>query len=166
MGSSSHSLVRQQPDSQAIVPRARSLYDWFEYSVRVYPHHTDYGGVVWHGAYLIWMEEARVEYLRQMGIQFADLVALGCDLPVVDLGVRYHRSLRMGDAAIVKTRMTEMKGVRINWDYEILSSEGVMCVSANVSLVALDREKGKIMRKLPPEIEALFLKHPDPRAQP
>ncbi|MCZ0899091.1 acyl-CoA thioesterase, partial [Microcoleus sp. HI-ES] len=33
---------------------------WFEYLVRVYPHHTDYSGVVWHGTYLAWREEARV----------------------------------------------------------------------------------------------------------
>jgi len=25
---------------------------WFNYPVRVYPHHTDYAGVVWHGTYL------------------------------------------------------------------------------------------------------------------
>ena len=26
--------------------------NWFDYPVTVYPHHTDYGGVVWHGTYL------------------------------------------------------------------------------------------------------------------
>jgi acyl-CoA thioester hydrolase len=28
---------------------------WFNYPVRVYPHHTDYAGVVWHGTYLTWL---------------------------------------------------------------------------------------------------------------
>ncbi len=36
---------------------------WFEYPVRAQPHHTDYAGVVWHGSYIIWLEEARVECL-------------------------------------------------------------------------------------------------------
>ena len=36
---------------------------WFEYPVKAQPHHTDYAGIVWHGTYLTWMEEARVEYL-------------------------------------------------------------------------------------------------------
>ncbi|MGL5804871.1 MAG: acyl-CoA thioesterase, partial [Xenococcaceae cyanobacterium] len=40
---------------------------WFEYPVKAQPHHTDSGGVVWHGTYLTWMEEARVEYLRSIG---------------------------------------------------------------------------------------------------
>jgi acyl-CoA thioester hydrolase len=163
MGSKSHALVPQPADRQAIVPTNGSLYDWFEYPVRAYPHDTDYGGIVWHGTYLTWMEEARVEYLRQMGIQFADLVALGCDLPVVDLGLRYHRALRMGEAAIVKTRLVEMKGVRMKWDYQILSMDAVLLISAHVSLAAVDREKGKVMRKLPPEIESLLLRYPDPK---
>ena len=64
---------------------------WFEYVVRAQPHHTDYAGIVWHGSYLAWMEEARVECLRSIGIEFADLVALGCDLPVVELSIRYHQ---------------------------------------------------------------------------
>lgn len=126
----------------------------FEYLVRAQPHHTDYAGIVWHGSYIAWMEEARVECLREIGIQYADLVALGCDLPVVELSVRYHRPMQLGVRAVVRTRMAESSGVRINWDYQILSLDGQeLFVTARVTLVAVDREKGKIMRHLPPVIE-------------
>lgn len=128
--------------------------NWFEYSVRAQPHHTDYAGIVWHGSYITWMEEARVESLRSIGIEFADLVACGCDLPVVELSIRYHRSIQLGMAAIVKTRMAEVSGVRMNWDYQIQSLDGQeLYVIARVTLVAVDREKGKIMRQLPPVME-------------
>jgi acyl-CoA thioester hydrolase len=122
---------------------------WFEYSVKAQPHHTDYTGGVWHGNYLRWMEEARVEYLHSIGIEFADLLALGCDLPVVELSVRYHNPVKLGMTAIVKTRM-ELTGVRMNWDYAIVSGNGEqLFVSAKVTLVPVDREKSKIMRQLP-----------------
>lgn len=128
--------------------------NWFEYAIRAQPHHTDYSGVVWHGSYLIWMEEARVECLRSIGIEFADLVALGCDLPVVELSIRYRRQIQLGMAAVVKTRMVNVRGVRINWDYQIQSPNFQdLYVSAQVTLVAIDREKGKIMRQLPPVME-------------
>jgi acyl-CoA thioester hydrolase len=124
---------------------------WFEYPVKAQPHHTDYAGIVWHGTYLTWMEEARVEYLRSIGVVFADLVALGCDLPVVELSLRYHLPIRLGVSALVKTRLIETKGVRINWDYEIQSYDRQeIFVSGTVALVGIDREKGKIMRQLPP----------------
>ena len=128
--------------------------NWFEYPVRAQPHHTDYAGIVWHGTYIAWMEEARVECLRSIGIDFADLVALGCDLPVVELSVRYHRPIQMGMSAVVRAQMTEMDGVRINWDYQIQSLDRQeLYVTARVTLVAVDREKGKIMRQLPPAVK-------------
>ncbi|MEB3215062.1 MAG: thioesterase family protein [Nostocales cyanobacterium 94392] len=131
--------------------------NWFEYPVRVQPHHTDYAGIVWHGTYIAWMEEARIECLRSIGIEYTDLVALGCELPVVEMSIRYHRSLQLGKAAVVKTRMEEVTGVRINWDYAIQSTDKQeLYVSAKVTLVAMDREKGKIMRQLPPGMKEVF----------
>jgi acyl-CoA thioester hydrolase len=146
--------------TSALANLANSSADsWFEYPIRVQPHHTDYAGIVWHGTYLTWMEEARVECLRSIGIDFADLVALGCDLPVVELSVRYHRSLQLGMAAIIKTRMTEATGVRINWDYTIVSTDGQeLYLTAQVALVAVDRERGKIMRQLPPVVKDALAK--------
>lgn len=142
--------------AQQNLPRL-AFKDWFEYAITVQPHHTDYSGAVWHGCYLAWMEEARVEYLRSIGVNFADLVAIGCDLPVVELAVRYHRPIRMGMTGIVKTRMAQISGVRINWDYQIQSSDGQeLYATAQVTLVAVDREKGKIMRSLPPDVENAF----------
>lgn len=131
---------------------------WFEYPVKAHPHHTDYAGVVWHGTYLSWMEEARVECLRSIGIDYADLVALGCELPVVELSLRYHRSLRMGMTAVVKTRMAEMEGVRIHWDYQIQSADGQeLYMTGRVTLVGIDREQGKIMRQLPSVVKDALL---------
>ncbi|HLO88113.1 MAG TPA: thioesterase family protein [Nostocaceae cyanobacterium] len=146
--------------TSALANLANSVDDnWFEYPIRVQPHHTDYAGIVWHGTYITWMEEARVECLRSIGIEFADLVALGCDLPVVELAVRYHRSLQLGMAAIVKTRMVEATGVRINWDYTIVSTDGQeLYLTGQVTLVALDRERGKIMRQLPPTVKDALAK--------
>lgn len=143
----SSTMPSAQPDS------------WFEYPVRVQAHHTDYAGVVWHGTYVAWLEEARVECLRSVGVEYADWVTMGCELPVVELSIRYHRFLRMGALAIVKTKLLELKGVRINWDYQIQSPDGQeLYVTAQVSLVAVERQSGKIMRRLPVEIKETLAK--------
>jgi acyl-CoA thioester hydrolase len=132
---------------------------WFDYPVRVHPHQTDYAGVVWHGSYVVWLEEARVEYFRSLGVEYADLLTAGCELPVVDLSIRYHRAITMGAEVIVKACLCEVRGVRINWDYRIESSEGLH-VTARVTLVAIDRHKSKIMRQLPPIIQDALTKIP------
>ncbi|KYC38018.1 thioesterase superfamily protein [Scytonema hofmannii PCC 7110] len=132
----------------------QELENWFEYPVRAQPHHTDYTGVVWHGTYIAWMEEARVECLRAIGVDYAELVVLGCDLPVVELSVRYHRSIQLGMAAVVRTRMAEVTGVRINWDYAIESPDRQeLYMTAKVTLVAVDRERGKVLRQLPAAVQ-------------
>ncbi len=129
------------------------MEQWFEYPVQVHPHDTDYAGIVWHGSYIRWLEAARVECLRQIGgVDFADLVAIGCDLPVVDCSIRYHQSVKMGATMIVKARVLPQVGVRLIWDYCIVEAETV-CVTAQVTLVPLDRTRGKILRRLPEPLQ-------------
>jgi acyl-CoA thioester hydrolase len=126
---------------------------WFEHPITVYPHHTDYGGMVWHGTYLTWLEEARVEALESTGVTFNDFVDLGCDTPVVDISLRYHQPLRLGNKAIVKTLM-DLQGVKLKWEYKIQSPDAqITYLSGIITLVSIDREKGKIMRQLPPLIK-------------
>ena len=129
---------------------------WFDYPVRVQPHHTDYAGIAWHGTYITWLEEARVEYLRSLGIEFADIIESGCDLPVVELSLRYHKALPLGRPAIVKAKMN-LQGVRFNWDYEIRSPDSrELYLTARVTLVAVNRRNWKIMRQLPPILDSII----------
>lgn len=134
-----------------------SSENWFSYPIIVQPNHTDYSGVVWHGNYIAWLEEARVEYLRSVGVNFADLVALGCDLPVVELDISYHKSIKMGEKAMVKAYLHPFSGIKLNWDYRIESlDEERLFVTAKVILVTVDRNKGKIMRKFSPEVKHIL----------
>lgn len=136
-----------------------SFDGWMDYPVRAQPHHTDYAGVVWHGTYLAWLEEARVECLRSLGIRFEDLVALGCDLPVVALSIEYQRPLSLGAPAVVKSRMLPLEGIRITWEQDIYAPDDeVRYITARVVNVAVDREKGKILRRLPPELKTALSK--------
>lgn len=133
--------------------------NWFDYPIQVYPHDTDYAGVVWHGTYPRWLEEARVEYLRSLGLDYSELVALGCELPVVELSLRYHHPLRLGNQAIVRTRMDQMSGVRMHWEYQIQSLDrATKYLTGEVTLVAVDREQGKVLRSLPPAVKDILIK--------
>ena len=141
----------------------------FEYPVRVQPHHTDYAGIVWHGTYITWLEEARIEALRQTGLDYATLVATGCELPVIDLSIHYRQPLTMGMVGLVKARMQPMQGVRVIWDYEICLPDGQIGVTAQVTLVIIDRATRKITRRLPPALQqalAHLTSHGETREQP
>lgn len=139
--------------------------EWFSYRATVYPHHTDYAGIVWHGSYITWMEEARVEYLSSMGLDFEHLVATGVDLPVVNLSIRYHQAAKMGEVLVIMTKFCKPEKLRLIFECEIRAvskisqgdhltlqnqSENQLCVSASVSLVAVNSQTRKILRTLPP----------------
>lgn len=128
----------------------RALNNVFEYSVQIHPHHTDYAGIVWHGTYVAWMEEARVEFLRSHGINFADWVAAGVDLPVVDLSLRYRQSLGLGMRALIRAWPEPRRGVRLIWQYDIQNAHTAeTCVAGTVVLAPVDHQTRRVLRRLP-----------------
>jgi len=127
----------------------------FEYRVRVQPHHTDYGGVVWHGNYIAWLEAARVEWLRSHDIDFADWVNCGVDLPVVDLSIQYRQPLTLGAIALIKCWLLPSKNVRLIWQYQILNAATQeLCATAQVTLVPIQQQPRKILRRLPEPMQS------------
>jgi acyl-CoA thioester hydrolase len=127
---------------------------WFEYPVVVQPHHTDYAGIVWHGTYIAWMEEARVEYFKTQNITFADCVKAGVDLPVVDLSLRYRQSLALGDEALVKVRLDASRRVRLVWHYDIQNqATQSTCLTGTVTLTTVDLKTRRILRCLPAPLQ-------------
>lgn len=137
---------------------------WFEYRVRVQPHHTDYAGVVWHGTYVTWLEEARVECLRSQadsgsvqGSSYKDWIDAAIDLPVVEMALKYRQPLTLGDQALIKTRLLPLKGVRLRWEYDVQNaSTGASCVQASVVIVPLDMKQRRILRQLPEHLQRIL----------
>jgi acyl-CoA thioester hydrolase len=123
---------------------------WFAYPLVVQPHHTDYAGIVWHGTYIAWMEEARVACLRSQNASFTDWLAAEVDLPVVDLALKYRQPLGLGDEALVKVRLLPLQGVRLIWEYDIQNRHtGNSCVGAQVTLAPVHVKTRKVLRRLP-----------------
>ncbi|KKI98349.1 acyl-CoA thioesterase [Prochlorothrix hollandica] len=146
------------------------MIHWYDYPVQVYPHHTDYAGVVWHGTYVQWLEQLRVQYLNHHGLSYPDLVAAGCELPVVAMALQYRRSLRHGQRAVLRGRILPPQGVRLLWEYELRSTtapDSVLYLTAQVTLAPVNPTTGKVLRRLPPLFQAILTQATDPdRAEP
>ena len=50
---------------------------------QVLPQHTDHAGVMWHGTYVNWLEEARLDALTAVGLPYSAISAAQVELPVV-----------------------------------------------------------------------------------
>lgn len=120
-----------------------------EFSTKVYYADTDSYGVVWHGAYLRWLERGRVDFSLKAGVCIDELQKSGIVLPVVDLNVRYKLSAKINDEITIETTVSEVKSPFVKFSQVIKNKEtGKVNAVAQISCVALD-ENGKMIRILP-----------------
>ena len=122
---------------------------------RVLPQHTDHGGVMWHGAYVGWLEEARVEALAATGLPYERMTAAGLEMPVVNLQIRYREALRLGDAVVLSSQSEPQKGVRWPWRTRFLR-RGVCIAEAQVDLVLLRTDSRQVLRHPPESLAQAF----------
>ena len=88
-------------------------------TVRVRYAETDQMGVAWHGEYLAWFEVGRTDLLRGCGCTYRELEAQGLRLPVIEVQARYLRPARYDDVLAIHTRLTDVGGARVSFDYEV-----------------------------------------------
>ncbi len=125
----------------------------------VLPQHTDHGGVMWHGSYLGWLEEARVDALSQVGISYENLTKRGFELPVIHLEMNYRSSLSHGDSVLIESKLMPRKGLRLQWFSSFVKEEESNSVEAKIELilVAVENSSRKIVRAIPEDISKAFL---------
>lgn len=127
---------------------------------RVLPQHTDHAGVMWHGAYLGFLEEARVEALAAVGLNYSDLSARGLELPVVALSIQYRQALLHGEALELWSTIQPRRGLRLPWHSVFINGAGELAAEARVELVlvqlpAMGATPGprRLLRRLPEDLE-------------
>lgn len=80
------------------------------FPLRVYFEDTDLSGVVYHANYLRWLERARSDMLRAVGVdQRAAFEAGEGAFAVADLRIRFRAPARLGDALVVASRVTAVR---------------------------------------------------------
>lgn len=86
-----------------------SLDPAFRWTVRVYWEDTDAGGVVYHAAYLRFLERGRSELLRALGLEQRELAASrGIVFAIRRIAVRFHKPARLDELLQVLTRIERL----------------------------------------------------------
>jgi acyl-CoA thioester hydrolase len=109
-----------------------------ETQIRVRYGETDQMGVVYHGNYALYFEQARTEALRQIDVTYKSLEAFGVMMPVISIHVDFKRSAKYDDLLTIRTTMKELPTARITLDYEVLNEAGTLLATGNTSLVFMD----------------------------
>ena len=129
--------------------------------VRVNYSETDQMGVVYHARYLVWLDIARTEHLRQSGMSYRDLEANGLRLAVSEVVVRYRQPARYDDPIRIRCWVREAASRRVDFGYAVEHAEDRrILATASTSLIALDTRM--TLTRLPERVRSALRPIPDP----
>ncbi len=124
----------------------------FSLPIRIYFEDTDSGGVVYHSNYLKFMERARTEWLRALGIDQRHLKQDHQIMFVVHrIDIQFKLPARFNDDLIVKSELKDIGSSKIEFRQMIYRNDEIL-IDASVDIACIDSEKFKSVR-IPPTIK-------------
>lgn len=79
----------------------------------------DYMGVVWHGSYPLYLEDAREGWGHQFGLCYDDYLSNKVYAPIVDMNIRYHRPIFYATRPRIDITYQYTPAAKVIFDYEI-----------------------------------------------
>ena len=125
-----------------------------EYIHKVQYYETDKMAIVHHSNYIRWFEEARVDWLEQIGCTMQSIEEDGVLIPVMSVTCNYQSMVRFGDEVAVKIKIGKFNGIKIEMEYEIRDvATGELRTTGSSSHCFIDSE-GKLisLKKSKPEM--------------
>ena len=106
---------------------------------------TDQMGLVNHGSYINYFEEARIAWISNLGFSYSEMEKSGIILPVSKLNVSYLKPAYFDDNLVVNVELAEMPTSRLIFNYTIKNNDEVV-VTGNTVLAFLNKETKRPVR--------------------
>ena len=116
------------------------------HSLRVRYGETDPMKYVYYGNYAEYLEVARVELFRELGIPYDEIENQGIWLPVSEFSIKYLKPGLYDEILEIHTYIKKIPGVRIEFEYEIYNSSKEKITEAKTILFFLDAKNNKVVK--------------------
>lgn len=126
-----------------------------KYIHKVNYYETDKMGVTHHSNYIRWMEEARVDFLEQIGYGYDKLEEDGIISPVIGVEADYKESTTFGDIVEISISVKEFKGVKLVLNYEMKNAktQNIVLIGKTKHCFVNDESKPIILKKTFPDFD-------------
>lgn len=111
-------------------------------------HDIDIVGVMWHGHYLKYLENARWALMNKIGFGFEVMNASGFAWPIVEMHVKYVHAAKLNDQLRVRASLVEWEN-RLAVNYLIVRADGERLARAKSVQVAVDAHSGALQFTTP-----------------
>ncbi|MFY1705975.1 tol-pal system-associated acyl-CoA thioesterase [Tritonibacter scottomollicae] len=122
------------------------------FPITVYYEDTDMGGVVYHANFLRFIERARSDYVRALGVDQNAMRDTGIVWVVTRIEADYLSPARFEDELTVETNVEKSTSARLTMA-QVVRRDGRELFRAVVTAVCMDMHSGKPVR-LPAELRA------------
>lgn len=128
------------------------------YIHKVRYYETDKMGITHHSNYIRWMEEARIDFLDQIGCGYKKLEEDGILSPVIGVECRYKHPTTFDDAVEISVGVQEFKGVRLVIGYRMTNCANGNLVLEGTSTHCFTDPSGKpvILKRKNPQLDAIL----------
>ena len=99
--------IAGQEDNLKIVP--------YEHHAKYYE--TDQMGIIHHSNYVKWMEEARLDLMDQIGLNYRQMEEMEIISPVLSISVEYHSMVHFDDTVVIQTKLLQYNGIKMEVEY-------------------------------------------------
>lgn len=113
------------------------------YMHTVHYYETDKMAITHHSNYIRWMEEARVNFLDQIGWGFDKMEAMGIASPVLEVNCKYKHSTVFNQKVSIQVSVKEFKGLKLYIDYVICDAESQKVCATGTSCHCFLNSEGK-----------------------
>ena len=109
-----------------------------EHNIRVYYEDTDAGGIVYYANYHKFLERARTEWLRDLGIEQDILLEQSIGFVVKRVEMDNNRPARFNELLRIQSEIVELKRVSLMFKQIIINPDEQCLVSALVRVACVD----------------------------
>jgi len=117
----------------------------FSIQIKVRYCETDQMGLVHHGSYVNYFEEARISWISNLGFSYSEMEKSGIILPVSKLNINYLRPAYFENDLVVNVELAELPTSRLIFNYTITNKDEVVVTGTTV-LAFLNKETKKPVR--------------------
>ncbi len=129
------------------------------YVRKTHYYETDQMAIIHHANYIHWMEEARVDFMEQIGYSYNRAVSTGIDFALLSISCEYKSMVRFGDTVNIQVSISSLSASKMTVQYRITdAATDKLCNVGESTHCYFDASKKRpvSLKKALPELYDLF----------
>ncbi|MCR4665331.1 MAG: acyl-CoA thioesterase [Paludibacteraceae bacterium] len=119
----------------------------YQHQVKYYE--CDRMGITHHSNYLRFMEEARIDWMDQLGYGYERMEAEGVVSPVVSVSVQYKRPTTFKDVIAISVQVEKLTNAKLGFCYTMTVGDTLVCTAQSLHCFLENNRPVSLLQRFP-----------------